>query len=121
MVDVVSRRAVLESDDLRIIAVREDADTSQDLRQQSSRPKHARVGRPGATRMTVKTVDEDDVDQRGFLRTIDLSQAVSLDLVGICHGGRLTCWQDPDKKVVKEIKTSGLFIFKGDENLENMR
>ena len=63
--------------------------------------------------MTVEAVDKDDIDQRRFFRAVDLSQAVRLDLVGICHEGRLTCWQDPDKKKEKEIKTSRILFLKG--------
>lgn len=70
------------------------------------------------TRMTVETVDEDDIDQRRFLRAVDLSQAIRLDLVGICHGERLTCWQDPDKGRGKEIKTRGLLLSKDEDGMK---
>lgn len=77
--------AIFESGHISVVTIGEDPHAVEKLGKKLRRPKNARLGGPGVIGMSVQAVDEDDVDLRGFVGAVDLSEAVGFDFVWIHH------------------------------------
>ena len=86
MVNAISRSAVGERGNIRIISICQDPHSArlQHFREKVSWPEDGRIpmGGPGVIGMTVQPMDKNDVDQRFFLGAVYLSQANLLDSGG---------------------------------------